>query len=106
MQKEAELLKALAHPVRLALLEGLCEGEECVCHLACLVDRRQPYVSRQLAELREAGLVADRRDGLRIFYRLANPGVAGLLEAARVLSGRPAPSGRRSLADCPCPRCK
>ncbi len=58
------------------------------------------------AELRGAGLVVDRRDGVRIFYRLADPRVSALLADVRVLSGRePPPAGRRSLPGCPCPRC-
>lgn len=105
VDREAELLRTLAHPVRLALLEALGQGEECVCHLTALLDRPQPYISKQLAELREAGLVLDRRDAQRIYYRLADPRIVGLLEAARALSGRPSPSGRQTLPGCSCPRC-
>ena len=106
LERETELLRALAHPTRLALLETLSQDEECVCHLSYLLSRPQPYVSKQLAELREAGLVVDRRDGMRIFYRLADPRVSALLEDVRALSGRkPLSPGRRNLAGCPCPRC-
>jgi len=105
MEREAEFLRALAHPVRLAILEALSQGEECVCHLSALLKRPQPYVSKQLAELREAGLVVDRRDAQRVYYRLAEPRVAELLEAARALSGRPASVSRQVLPGCPCPRC-
>jgi len=105
LEREAELLKAIAHSTRLALLETLSEDEECVCHLSYLLNKPQPYISKQLAELREAGLVLNRRDGMRIFYRLADPRVASLLEDARVLTGRRAVTGRRNLPGCPCPRC-
>jgi DNA-binding transcriptional ArsR family regulator len=67
VDRDVELLRAVAHPVRLVILEVLSQDEECVCHLSYLLGRPQPYVSKQLAELREAGLVQDRRDGMRIF---------------------------------------
>jgi len=106
MEPEAGLLKALAHPVRLALLEALSRSEEeCVCHLAYVLKRPQPYVSKQLAELHKAGLVIDRREGQRTFYRLAEPRVLVLLDAVLAWSGRVRAPGRRNLLGCPCPRC-
>ncbi len=104
-EREAELLKALAHPIRLVILETLSLGEECVCHLTALLNRPQPYVSKQLAELREAGLVIDRRDAQRIYYRLADDRISELLEAARALSGRTETAIRESVPGCSCPRC-
>ncbi len=105
LDHEAELLRTLAHPVRLTLLEALSQGEECVCHLTALLGRPQPYVSKQLAELREAGLVTDRRDAQRIYYRLADDRITELLEAARVLSGRSTAAIRQTIPGCSCPRC-
>ncbi len=105
MEREAEFLRALAHPVRLVILEALSQGEECVCHLTALLDRPQPYISKQLAELREAGLVVDRRDAQRIYYRLADDRVSELLEVARGLSGRPTVAIRQIIPGCSCPRC-
>ncbi len=104
--REAQLLKSLAHPIRLALLESLSQDEECVCHLSCLLRRPQPVVSKQLAVLREAGLVLDRRDGLRIYYRLTDPGITRLLEDLRSLTGRDAIASRWPLDGCPCPKCE
>ncbi len=106
LEREAELLRALAHPTRLALLEELSQDEECVCHLSYLLEKPQPYVSKQLAELREAGLVVDRREGNRIYYRVTDQQIAALLESARVLARREPRRGRRNLAGCPCPRCE
>lgn len=79
-----DLLRALAHPVRLQILEVLvAEREVCVCHLESLLGQRQAYVSQQLSHLREAGLVASRREGLFVFYSLADNSVVPLLEASR-----------------------
>jgi ArsR family transcriptional regulator, arsenate/arsenite/antimonite-responsive transcriptional repressor len=104
-EREAELLKAVAHPLRLELLKGLSQGEECVCHLSFMLAKPQPYVSKHLAALREAGLVLDRRDGQRVFYRLASPRVRVLVEAALALFGESLPERREDLVGCPCPLC-
>jgi ArsR family transcriptional regulator len=96
-----ELFQIMAHPVRLRLLLELCREEECVCHLAALLDRPQPYISQQLAELRQAGLVVDRREGQRVFYRVVDRRVRDLLSAAGVLVDE-----RRPLVEgCACPKC-
>jgi ArsR family transcriptional regulator len=65
--------KALADVTRLRILNLLLHGELCVCDIQHVLDATQPNVSRHLAYLRNAGLVRDRRDGYRIFYRLADP---------------------------------
>jgi ArsR family transcriptional regulator len=64
--------KALADSTRLRILNLLLHGELCVCDIQHVLDAAQPTVSRHLAYLRNAGLVRDRRDGYRIFYRLAD----------------------------------
>jgi ArsR family transcriptional regulator len=65
------LFAALAHDTRLRCLLLLLHHEElCVCELTHAVAAAQPHVSRHLAQLRELGLVSDRRDGLWIYYRL------------------------------------
>jgi ArsR family transcriptional regulator len=67
------LLKAFADPVRLRLLSLLCGDREevCVCHLHGALELPQPTVSRHLAYLRKHGLVAGRKDGLWVHYRIA-----------------------------------
>lgn len=103
----AELFKALAHPTRIAILEVLRHGEECVCHLEVVLGRRQAYISQQLMILRAAGLVLDRRDGLNSFYRVVRPAIYEVLDAARGLDGPPAPAMTIPLrpGNCPCPNC-
>jgi ArsR family transcriptional regulator len=61
--------KALAHPSRLMILESLEERERCVCELTALVGADQSTVSKHLAVLKQAGLVADRKEGSKTFYR-------------------------------------
>jgi ArsR family transcriptional regulator len=67
------LLKALADPIRLRLLNLLATGEICVCHLHEALELPQPTVSRHLAYLRKRGLVVGRKEGLWVYYRLAKP---------------------------------
>lgn len=113
----ARAMKALAHPVRLQILEVLlAEGEACVCHLEARLHHRQAYISQQLSKLREAGLVVDRRDGLNIFYSIRDDGIASLLSDAKRLAVRSARADGLQLAfppilevdsqRCKCPKCE
>ena len=67
------LLEALGDPTRLRLLHLLRAGELCVCYLVEVLADPQPKISRHLAYLRRTGLVAARRDGKWIHYRLQKP---------------------------------
>ena len=82
-------LKALAHPVRLALVEELGRGERCVAQLHDLVGLDLSTVSRHLKLLADAGLLQARRDGQKVFYSLAAKCVVDYLECMdALLSGR------------------
>lgn len=71
--ERVRVLKAMAHPSRLLMLETLADGERCVCDLQRLVGSDMSTVSKHLALMRGAGLVEDRRQGLQVFYRLRVP---------------------------------
>lgn len=103
----ARLFKALMHPVRLAILEILRNGEECVCHLEAHLGYRQAYISQQLAVLRAAGLVQDRRDGWNIYYQVSRPEIYRLLDTAGEMLGvKPPLEFPRNLdQNCTCPKC-
>lgn len=105
--QQVRLLRLLAHPARLAVLQILRFDEECVCHMEAILGLRQAYLSQQLAVLREAGLIADRRDGWNIYYRLADPRLIPLLDALASSTGSaPAAETRRRVGEtCPCPKC-
>ena len=98
----ARLLKILGHPTRLAIAEALRGGEACVCHLEAMLHHREAYLSQQLMILREAGIVRMRREGLNIYYQLADAQTSAVLEA--LLPRRSIPQNKR-VADCPCPHC-
>lgn len=69
--------KALGDPTRLRLLNLMADGEVCVCFLVDLLDESQPKISRHLAYLRRAGLVAARREGKYLHYRIDRPADEG-----------------------------
>lgn len=101
------LFRALMHPTRLAILDMLRHGEQCVCHMEAHLGKRQAYISQQLMVLREAGLVEDEREGLNVFYRVTDPQVFALIDTARAMLGVPVDSRHTCdpQAACPCPKC-
>lgn len=80
-RKATNLLKALAHEPRLMLLCLLVKKERSVTELETILSMRQPAVSQQLARLRADGIVAPRRDGKTIYYRLSNDDVIEIMTA-------------------------
>ncbi len=90
-EQACEAFRVLAQPVRLRLVLALCRGEACPRDLAAFVGRPVPYVSQQLAVLRRAGLVACRREGPHVCYRMAAPQLCAML-AAMQLTQEPSPA--------------
>ena len=74
-----ETSKGLAHPTRLRLLAMLEMGELCVCQMTAVLELASSTVSQHLSVLARGGLVADRKEGRLVFYRLAEGGVASAL---------------------------
>ena len=66
----SRVIKALAHPSRLLMVDALAGGEKCVCELTRLVGADISTVSKHLSTLKGAGVVADEKRGNKIFYRL------------------------------------
>jgi DNA-binding transcriptional ArsR family regulator len=72
-EKVSRIFRAISTPARFRILTAIGRGEACVCHLEAALDLRQAYISQQLMEMRNAGLLDTRRDGRYIFYRLTEP---------------------------------
>lgn len=92
----SNLLKAISHEGRLLILCYLATGEKSVTELEELLSARQAAVSQQLARLRTEGLVAPRREGKTIYYRLADRRAIPILEVVHKLfceSGEPRAEG-------------
>ena len=79
-KRRATVIKAMAHPSRLAMLEALANGERCVCEIFPAVGGEQSNISKHLAFLRSQGIVIADRRGMRVFYRLADQRIVRLLD--------------------------
>jgi DNA-binding transcriptional ArsR family regulator len=84
-QAKAEFFRTLGHPARIRVLELLAEGDKAVHELRAAIDIEASSLSQQLAVLRLAGLVTQRRTGGEVIYTLALPAVRDLLAAARAI---------------------
>ncbi len=73
LRLKAEVFKAMGHPLRLAVIELLRDGEKCVCDIVAHTGTGMSNISKHLSILKKAGIVSDRRDGLRIMYSLTMP---------------------------------
>lgn len=102
---QTQVFKVLNHPARLAILEILRDGEHCVCHMEAYLGFRQSYISQQLAVLREAGLIQDRRDGWNIFYRVVNQDIYDVLDAVQKYTGQSINPSKEQVVSCNCPHC-
>ena len=69
-EKQAEIAKALGHPLRVAVLEFLREDEKCVCDIVEFVGSQQSNVSKHLSLMVGAGILQSRKEGLKVFYKI------------------------------------
>jgi ArsR family transcriptional regulator len=97
--KASEFLKALGNPHRLMILCELLEGERSVGELEAAVGLRQSALSQHLARLRQERLVATRREGQTIRYRLADPAVAKTMSLLHEIYCAPRRRKRRTRGE-------
>jgi DNA-binding transcriptional ArsR family regulator len=72
-EKQAEIAKAIAHPLRIAIVDFLKDGEQCVCDIAEHIGSERSNVSRHLAVMVTAGVLGYRKEGLKVVYKLKTP---------------------------------
>jgi ArsR family transcriptional regulator len=77
-EARASIIKALAHPTRLFIVDEIAKGERCVCELTEMIGADMSTVSKHLSVLKLAGLVSDEKRGLMVYYRLTTPCLTGL----------------------------
>ena len=80
-ESAAELFAVLATPVRLKIISAVCQQEKNVSELLAMIDTTQPNMSQHLATLYRSGVLAKRREGTQIYYRLQSERVAQLCRA-------------------------
>ena len=83
LARAADIIKLLGHPERLKIVEVLERGEASVSEIRDAVDLPQAIVSQHLARLRGANVVAARRDGVHVLYRVVEPKVSHVLTCIR-----------------------
>lgn len=76
----ADILKALAQPTRLKIVELLREGERCVCEIFPAIDEEQSNTSRHLNMMLAAGVLSRRKEGLKIFYAIKHPEILEIVD--------------------------
>ncbi len=81
LERAAELFRLLSAPLRLKIIGALCHGEKNVTQLLASVATTQPNMSQHLNTLFRAGVLGKRRDGVQIYYHIANPHVIALCRA-------------------------
>lgn len=84
---KAEFFKALAHPLRIHVLDALRDGEHSVGELRDLLEVEMPNVSQQLSILRAKNIVVTRKDGNTVYYSVADPAIFRLLDVAKEIFG-------------------
>jgi len=70
---QAEVLKALAHPIRLSIIQFLAQEEKCVCDIVDYVGTSPSNISKHLGIMKRVGILSDRKEGLSVYYCLNMP---------------------------------
>ena len=84
-EARARIIKALAHPTRLFMVDELSRGERCVCELTEMVGADISTVSKHLSLLKNAGIVRDDKRGTQVFYQLTMPCVLHFLNCVETI---------------------
>lgn len=87
-KKRSEIMKALAHPTRLFVVDFLADGEKCVCEIVEQVGVDISTISKHLSVMKNAGLVKDEKRGLNVFYKLVCPCVSSLFTCLEDLKNK------------------
>jgi ArsR family transcriptional regulator len=92
----ADILKALAQPTRLKIIDFLRDGERCVCEIFPAIEEEQSNTSRHLNMMLSAGVLSRRKDGLKIYYAIKHPEVLEIVDMISLIVKQEI-SGRHQL---------
>lgn len=98
IQLKAEVLKALAQPTRLRILECLRSGEKCICEIVPEVNGEQSNISRHIAMMQKNHLLTTRKSGVRVMVKVKNPEVFEILDKVSLLLKKQLNEQRKLLA--------
>ena len=80
LELKAEVLKALAQPTRLKILELLRHGERCICEIVPAINGEQSNISRHISLMQKSHLVTTRRDGVKVMVKVKDPKIFEILD--------------------------
>jgi DNA-binding transcriptional ArsR family regulator len=80
IQLKAEVLKALAQPTRLKILEMLRDGERCICEIIPAINGEQSNISRHISTMQKSHLITTRKDGVKVMVKVRDPRVFEILD--------------------------
>ena len=95
---KAEVLKALAQPTRLKILELLREGERCICEIVPAINGEQSNMSRHISTMQKSHLITTRKDGVKVMVKVRGPEVFEILDKVGLLLKRELMEQRKVLA--------
>ena len=84
-EARAKIIKALAHPARLMIVDELSRSERCVCELTAMVGSDVSTVSKHLSVLRNAGVVRDEKRGSKVYYILRTPCILNFMSCVETV---------------------
>ena len=85
LELKAEILKALAQPTRLKILELLRNGEKCICEIVPAINGEQSNISRHISLMQKSHLVTTRKDGVRVMVKVRDPKIFDLLDRVNAI---------------------
>ena len=88
LELKAEILKALAQPTRLKILELLRNGERCICEIVPAINGEQSNISRHISLMQKSNLVTTRKDGVKVMVKVSDPRVFEILDGIALLLKR------------------
>jgi DNA-binding transcriptional ArsR family regulator len=95
---KADVIAAAGHPIRLAVIDYLKDGEQCVCDITKYVGAKRSNVSRHLGVLLNAGIISQRKDGLKMMYALRTPCVLNFMKCVEGVLRQNAKDASKVLA--------
>lgn len=89
LELKAEILKTLAQPTRLKILELLRDGEKCICEIIPAIDGEQSNISRHISLMQKSRLVTTRKDGVKVMVKVKDPQIFNILDrVGRILKNQ------------------
>lgn len=99
IEYRAEILKALAQPTRLKIIDFLRDGERCVCEIFPAIAEEQSNTSRHLNMMLSAGVLSRRKDGLKIYYAIKHPEIREVMDIVTAIVKQDIAGRNRLLND-------